>query len=154
MRAVLVSAAADALERWTWRRVARDVVGTMASTSIGRRTRSPRRRYAVLAEDLAGASPIVAEIRARAPDADVTVGLDPIDPTTRVPFVDGTFLAAALGRYIKPNDLDGIVAVVDEDAASMSLASLATRCGAAVAARAGDPDTNERCIDALGLHRV
>ena len=107
----------------------------------------------MLAEDLAGASPIVAEIRARAPDADVTVGLDPIDPTTRVPFVDGTFLAAALGRYIKPNDLDGIVAVVDENAASMSLASLASRHGAALTARSGDPETTERCIDSLGLHR-
>ena len=83
LRATLRSAAASALERWTWQRVAGDVVATIASTSTGRRTRSPRRRYAVLAEDLAGASPIVAEIRARAPDADVTVGLDPIDPTDR-----------------------------------------------------------------------
>ena len=68
-------------------------------------------------------------------------------------FVDGTFLAAALGRYIKPHDLDGIVAVVDGRGASTSLASIAARHGAAVAVRSHDPDTNERCIDALGLHR-
>ena len=139
LRAVLTSAAGDALERWTWRRVARDVVSAMASTTPLRRTRSPRRRYAVLAEDLAAAAPMVAEIRARAPDAEVTIGLDPVGPATRVPFVDGTFLATALGRYIKPNDLDGIVAVVDEDTASTTLAPLAASHGAAVAARSDDP---------------
>jgi hypothetical protein len=153
LRAVLLSAAGVALERWTWQRVARDVVSTLASTSAGRPMRSPRQRYAVLAEDLAAASPMVAALRSRAPDADVTVGLDPVDPATRVPFVDGTFLAAALGRYIKPHDLDGIVAVVDDHSASTSLTSIAARHGAAVAVRSDDPDTNERCIDALGLRR-
>ncbi len=73
---------------------------------------------------------------------------------TRVPFVDGTFLAGALGRYIKPHEFDGIVAVVDDHSASTSLASIAARHGAVVTARSDDPDTNERCIDALGVSTV
>ena len=151
--AVLVSAAGDALERWSWRHVAHDVVATMAATSTGRGTRSPRRGYSVLAEDLAAAAPVAAEIHARAPDAEVTIGVDPVVPATgyRSSTARSWRHARSLRRAERSRWHRGgrrRQRCIDD------AGLLAADHGAAVAARSDDPDTTERWMDALGLRHV
>jgi glycosyltransferase involved in cell wall biosynthesis len=83
-RGRLLTAAAGALRRWRWDHVAADVIAAIDELGPRRdaRVRAPRRR-------------------------DVTAVIASFDDQ-RVPFADDVVPASAIGRYVKPHDLDTV----------------------------------------------
>ncbi|HWM21285.1 MAG TPA: glycosyltransferase family 1 protein [Ilumatobacteraceae bacterium] len=112
-RRALRAAAALAVARWHWDRVVRDIVS--AIDELGprwpRRIASPVERYAVRGSDPAVVDATVADLRGRHPGAVVMRALDSGRTSERVPFDGATVPAGALGRYVKPHDLDAVLDV-------------------------------------------
>jgi hypothetical protein len=110
-RRALRAAAALAVARWRWDRVVRDIVA--AIDELGPRwpgrTTAPGERYAVRGSDPTAVDAAVANLRGRHPRAAVVRALDRGHTSERVPFDGTTVPAGALGRYVKPHDLDAVL---------------------------------------------
>jgi hypothetical protein len=117
-RTVLLAAGRRAVERWTWRNVASSTVGALDSLGPRwtQRVRTPPTRVAVagraIAADPVGAAntAVVAALRAAGTDVVVLVdaGGSP-EPTHAAP---DRWPVRAVGRYVKPWDVDHVVAVL------------------------------------------
>jgi hypothetical protein len=110
-RRVLRAAAALAVVRWRWDRVVGDIVS--AIDELGprwpHRPVAPVERFAVRGSDPAVVDVAVADLRGRHPGAVIVRALDRSRTSDRVPFDGSTVPARAIGRYVKPHDLDAVV---------------------------------------------
>jgi hypothetical protein len=135
-RARLLDAGRRAVQRWTWRRAAETTMATLATTGPRRHQRitAPRRRLAVAGRFGADTGDVgvfnaglVQALEQARPEIEVvalvdsTASLEPTRAGVR------RWPVRAVDRFVKPWDLDAIVAVLGDPATHVATAQLARR---------------------------
>jgi hypothetical protein len=133
-RSALLAAADRAVERWTWKDVAADTIGTLESLGPRwpQRIVAPRRRVAVAgafvgsAGTLGDDSEAIVETLVRiSPEIELVAFVDAAtspEPTRASP---NRWPVRALGRFVKPWDFDHVVAILGSPPQHVATSQLA-----------------------------